>query len=74
MPARTRAGHWSRKVHSGGAVGRGDTPSAARIEGGPVERISLKSEIGQSFYLMGLMATMLAGYVGLGLLAVRVLG
>jgi hypothetical protein len=35
---------------------------------------SLKSEIGQSFFLMGLMATMLAGYLGLGLLAVRVLG
>ena len=35
---------------------------------------SLKAEVGQSFYLMGLMAAMLAGYVGLGLLAVRVLG
>jgi hypothetical protein len=34
----------------------------------------LLSEIGQSFVLMGLMATMLAGYLGLALLAVRVLG
>jgi hypothetical protein len=35
---------------------------------------SLLSEIGQSFFLMGLMATLVAIYVGLGLLAVRVLG
>lgn len=35
---------------------------------------SLGSEIAQSFCLMGLMAAMLASYVGLGLLAVRVLG
>jgi hypothetical protein len=39
-----------------------------------VKRTSLLSEIGQSFYLMGLMAVMLAAYLGLGLLAVRVLG
>lgn len=31
-------------------------------------------EIGQSFYLMGLMAAVLSAYLGLGLLAVRVLG
>jgi hypothetical protein len=35
---------------------------------------TLMREIGQSFYLMGLMAGVLAAYVGLGLLAVRVLG
>jgi len=35
---------------------------------------SLVSEIGQSFYLMGLMAAVLTAYLGLGLLAVRVLG
>jgi len=34
----------------------------------------LVSEIGQSFYLMGLMAAVLTAYLGLGLLAVRVLG
>jgi hypothetical protein len=34
----------------------------------------LISEIRQSFYLMGLMAAIVASYVGLGLLAVRVLG
>jgi hypothetical protein len=39
-----------------------------------VNGLSLKSEIGQTFFLMGLMAAMLAGYVGLGLLAIRVLG
>lgn len=32
------------------------------------------SEIRQSFFLMGMMATILACYTGLGLLAVRVLG
>ena len=35
---------------------------------------SLVSEIGPSFYLMGLMAAVLTAYLGLGLLAVRVLG
>jgi hypothetical protein len=35
---------------------------------------SLLSEIGQSFYLMGLMAAMISAYVGLGLLAAHVLG
>jgi hypothetical protein len=34
----------------------------------------LISEIRQSFFLMGLMATILACYLGLGLLAVRFLG
>lgn len=34
----------------------------------------LMSEVGQSFYLMGLMAVLLLFYVGVGLLAVRVLG
>lgn len=34
----------------------------------------LLSEIGQSFVLMGLMAIMVAGYLGIALLAVRVLG
>jgi hypothetical protein len=35
---------------------------------------SLLAEIGQSCLLMGLMAAMVGVYVGLGLLAVRVLG
>ena len=34
----------------------------------------LMTEIRQSFFLMGLMAAMLSAYVGLGLLAMRVLG
>jgi hypothetical protein len=34
----------------------------------------LLREVGQSFYLMGLMAVMVCVYVGLGLLAARVLG
>jgi hypothetical protein len=34
----------------------------------------LLKEVGQSFYLMGLMGAMVCLYVGLGLLAVRVLG
>ncbi len=34
----------------------------------------LASEIAQSFVLLGLMAGMLASYVGLGLLATRLLG
>lgn len=33
----------------------------------------LLDEVGQSFYLMGLMALILGSYVGLGLLAVRAL-
>ena len=40
---------------------------------GGAPRGALLSEIGQSFQLMGLMAAMLACYLGLGLLAVRVL-
>ena len=35
---------------------------------------ALRGEIVQSFVLMGLMAAMLGGYVGLALLAVRALG
>ncbi len=35
---------------------------------------SLLAEFGQSLYLLGLMAAMVAGYVSLGLLAIRVLG
>jgi hypothetical protein len=34
----------------------------------------LLSEMGQSLFLMSLMGSMLATYVGLGLLAVRMLG
>jgi hypothetical protein len=34
----------------------------------------LAREIGQSFYLMGLMAAVLTAYLGLGLLALRWLG
>jgi hypothetical protein len=34
----------------------------------------LASEIGQSFFLMGLMAVVLTVYVGVGLLAAHVLG
>jgi hypothetical protein len=34
----------------------------------------LLAEIGQSFVLMGLMAAMVAGYLGVALLAVRLLG
>ena len=34
----------------------------------------LASEIGQSFFLMGLMAFVLSAYVGVGLLAAHLLG
>jgi hypothetical protein len=34
----------------------------------------LVSEVGQSFELMAIMAAIVGGWVGLGLLAVRVLG
>lgn len=37
-------------------------------------RGTLITEFGQSLFLLGLMAAMVATYVGLGLLAVRVLG
>ncbi len=37
-------------------------------------RTSLLAEIGQTLFLLGLMAAMVGAYVGLGLLAVRVLG
>jgi hypothetical protein len=55
----------------GGRAGVGG--EAARRGGGRMKK-SLGAEIGQSFYLMGLMALMVTLYVGLGLLAVRVLG
>jgi hypothetical protein len=35
---------------------------------------SLKAEIGQTFALLGLMATLLASSLGLGLLAMRLVG
>jgi hypothetical protein len=35
---------------------------------------SLKAEIGQTFALLGLMATLLASSLGLGLLATRLFG
>ena len=35
---------------------------------------SLLSEFGQSVFLMALMAAMVGAYIGLGLLAMRVLG
>jgi hypothetical protein len=35
---------------------------------------SLTKEIGESFFLMGLMAAVLSVYVGIGLLAAHVLG
>ncbi len=37
-------------------------------------RHSMVREVGQSFYLMGLVAVVLSFYLGLGLLAVRLLG
>jgi hypothetical protein len=37
-------------------------------------RNSLLAEVGQSFLLMGLTASIVGVYIGLGLLAVRVLG
>jgi hypothetical protein len=41
----------------------------------PVPRIeSMSREVGQSVYLMALMAAMLTVYIGLGLLAVRLFG
>ena len=40
----------------------------------PREPQSMVREVGQSFYLMALMALMLSVYVGLGLLAVRLFG
>ena len=40
----------------------------------PRETQSMVREVGQSFYLMALMALMLSVYVGLELLAVRLFG
>ena len=50
------------------------TVTAADSKGGALVEGTLASEIGQSFYLMALMALVVAVYVGLGLLAVRLLG
>ena len=36
--------------------------------------VPMGREIGQSIYLMGLMAVMLSFYVGMGLLAIRLFG
>ena len=49
---------------------------AAQDDPGPAPREpqSMVREVGQSFYLMALMALMLTVYVGLGLLAVRLFG
>jgi hypothetical protein len=44
-----------------------EAPSASRAQ-------SMVREVGQSFYLMGLMTLMLSVYVGIGLLAVRLFG
>ena len=48
------------------------------VENDPAGReevaVSMGREIGQSVYLMALMAAMLTVYVGLGLLAVRLFG
>lgn len=41
---------------------------------GGVMKPQLTSEIGQSFALMGFMAAVMAAYLGMALLAVRVLG
>jgi hypothetical protein len=43
-------------------------------KGGEAVKGPLVSEVGQSFFLMGLMAVVLAAYVGVGLLAAHVLG
>ena len=40
----------------------------------PSPNPSIAREVGQSFYLMGLVALVLTFYLGLGLLAVRLLG
>ncbi len=50
-------------------------PEARRRSGPRAAAVapSIAEEIGQSFYLMGLMAAVLSAFVGLGLLAVHVL-
>ena len=48
-----------------------EAEAAARPE---ARSVSMGREVGQSFYLMALMAVMLSVYVGLGLLAVRLFG
>jgi hypothetical protein len=54
-------------VHAPGVVRLG--PEAVVVGG----EIALSREVGQSFVLMGLMALVLTLFVGLGLLAVRML-
>jgi len=53
------------------ARGAADAETTARPER---TRASISREVGQSVYLMALMAVMLTVYVGLGLLAVRLFG
>jgi len=48
--------------------------TAEKEVGSPAAAHSMGREVGQSFYLMGLMTLMLSVYVGLGLLAVRLFG
>lgn len=57
----------------GGRVRGGRVAGRELSEGGTVKG-SLTKEIGQSFFLMGLMAAVLSLYVGIGLLAAHVLG
>jgi hypothetical protein len=78
-------GRWLRRL-DGEAVGATPPVTACRRTGlsgrargrrkgvPKVKGSSLAAEIGQSFLLMGLMAMMLALYLGAGLLVVRVLG
>ncbi len=54
------------------AVWGGDEPEEDGVR--MPRALSMSREVGQSFYLMGLMAVMLTVYVGLGLLAVRLIG
>ncbi len=53
-----------------------EAQTVARTEAaaGQQRAVSMGREIGQSVYLMALMAAMLSVYVGLGLLAVRFFG
>jgi hypothetical protein len=62
-------------VEGGSVVTVQEARSTAEKEvGSPVVAHSMGREVGQSFYLMGLMTLMLSVYVGLGLLAVRLFG
>jgi hypothetical protein len=51
-----------------------DPPESAPPRPAPVERPSMAKEVGQSFYLMGLVALTLTFYLGVGLLAIRLFG